>query len=57
MRRQGCARDPCRHSVDALLEAEDQADAQQVEVGFDQANALKSALIGADLAGRRRTFR
>lgn len=24
---------------------------------FDQAGAFKSALIGADLAGRRRTFR
>ena len=33
MRRQGCARDACRHSVDALLEAEDEADAQPVEVG------------------------
>jgi hypothetical protein len=51
------ARPLSAHNMDALMEAEDEAHAQHVEVGFDQAGAFKSALIGADLAGRRRTFR
>ena len=33
----GARATPVGTSVDALLEAEDQADAQHVEVGFDQA--------------------